>query len=68
MNGQFVGTFINAGYIAILAPCHSSLHSMLTICDTGKYHLKLNPTNESIKNFHSYLKMSTLKLPKNVSF
>ena len=33
MNGQFVGTFIYADDITILAPSHSSLQSMLTICD-----------------------------------
>ena len=32
-NGQFVGTFIYADDITILAPSHSSLQSMLTICD-----------------------------------
>ena len=33
MNGQFVGTFVYADDITILAPSHSSLQSMLTICD-----------------------------------
>ena len=33
MNGQFVGTFIYADDITMLAPSHSSRQSMLTICD-----------------------------------
>ena len=41
MNGQFVGTFIYADDITILAPYHSSLQSMLTICDqyASRHHL-----------------------------
>ena len=34
MNGQFVGTFINTDVITILALSHSSLRSMLTICNS----------------------------------
>ena len=46
MNGQFVGTFIYADDITILAPYHSSLQSMLTICDqyASRHHLIFNPT------------------------
>ena len=46
MNGQFVGTFIYADDITILAPSHSSLQSMLTICDqyASRHHLIFNPT------------------------
>ena len=44
--GQFVGTFIYADDITILAPSHSSLQSMLTICDqyASRHHLIFNPT------------------------
>ena len=46
MNGQFVGTFIYADDITTLAPSHSSLQSMLTICDqyASRHHLIFNPT------------------------
>ena len=46
MNGQFVGTFIYADDITRLAPSHSSLQSMLTICDqyASRHHLIFNPT------------------------
>ena len=46
MNGQFVGTFIYADDNTILAPSHSSLQSMLTICDqyASRHHQIFNPT------------------------
>ena len=46
MNGQCVGTFIYADDITILAPSHSSLQSMLTICDqyVSRHHMIFNPT------------------------
>ena len=46
MSGQFVGTFIYADDITILAPTLSCLQSMLTICDqyASRHHLIFNPT------------------------
>ena len=46
MNSQFVGTFIYADDITILAPSHSSLQSMLTICD--QYASKNKNKNKNI--------------------
>ena len=53
MNGQFVGTFIYADDITILAPSHSSLQSMLTICDqyASRHHLIFNPTRPNVCSF-----------------
>ena len=79
MNCQFVGTFIYADDITILAPSHSSLQSMLTICDqyASRHHLIFNPTktkcmffptNKNIKQFLVIFKMSLLNLLKNVVF
>ena len=49
MNSQFVGTFIYADDITILAPSHSSLHSMLTICDQyDRHHLIFNPSTGDV--------------------
>ena len=46
MNGQFVGIFIYADDITILAPSHPSLQSRLTICDQydSRHHQIFNPT------------------------
>ena len=77
MNGQFVGTFIYADDNTILAPSHSSLQSMLTICDqyASRHHQIFNPTktkcmffptNKNMKQCPLYLKMSLLNLLKNV--
>ena len=77
MNGQFVDTFIYADDITILAPSHSSLQSMLTICDqyASRHHLLFNPTktkcmffptNKIMKQFPVVYKMSPLNLFKNV--
>ena len=79
MNGQFVGTFIYADDITILAPSHSSLQSMLTICDqyASRHPLIFNPTktkcmffptNKNMKQYPVIFKMSLLNLLKNVVF
>ena len=79
MNGQFVGTFIYANAITILAPSHSSLQSMLTICDqyASRHHLIFNPTKTKCMFFHTnknmkqcpvIFKMSLLNLLKDVVF
>ena len=53
MNGQFVGTFLYADDITILLPSHSSLQSMLTICEqyASRHHLIFNPTNSKCMFF-----------------
>ena len=79
MNGQFVGTFIYADDITILAPSHSSLQSMLTICDqyASRHHMIFNPTktkcmffptNKNMRQCPVIFKMILLNLLKNVVF
>ena len=62
MNGQFVGTFIYADDITILAPSHSSLQSMLTICDqyASRHHLILNPTKTKCMFFLTTMTMTMI--------
>ena len=72
MNGQFVGIFIYADDITILAPSHSSLQSMLTICDqyASRHHLIFNPTktkcmffptNKNMKQWSVIFKNESMK-------
>ena len=71
MNGQFVGTFI----YAILAPSHSNLQSMVTICDqyASRHHLIFNPTktkcmffptNKNMKQFPVIFKNESIEFVK----
>ena len=79
MNGQFVGTFIYADDITILDLSHSSLQSMLTICDqyASRHNLIFNPTktifmffpaNNTMKQFSVIFKNKCINLLKNVVF
>ena len=79
MNGQFVGTFIYADDITILALSHSSLQSMLTICDqyASRHNLIFNPTktkrmffptNNTMKQFSVIFKNKCINLLMNVVF
>ena len=77
MNGQFVGTFIYADDITILASSHGSLQvqSMLTICDqyASRHHLIFNPTktkcmffptNKNMKQFPVIFKNESIEFVK----
>ena len=75
MNGQFVGTFIYADGITILAPSHSILQSMLTICDqyASRHHLIFNltktkcmffPTNKNMKQCPVTIKNESIEYVK----
>ena len=76
MNGQFVGTFIYADDITILAPYYSSLQSMLAICDqyASRHHLIFNltktkcmffPTNKNMKQFPVIFKNESIEFVKD---
>ena len=75
MNGQFVGTFIYADDTIILAPSHSSLQSMLTICDqyASRHDLIFNltkskcmffPTNKNMKQCPVIFKNESIEFVK----
>ena len=74
-NGQFVGTFIYADDITILAPSLSSFQSMLTICDqyASRHHLIFSPTktkcmffptNKNMKQFPVIFKNESIEFVK----
>ena len=60
MNGQFVGTFIYAHDITILAPSHCSLIKLLNICDdyATKHCLLFNPNKTKCMFFSHDKKVS----------
>ena len=79
MNGQFVGTFIYADDTTILTPSHSSLQSMLTICDeyASRHHLIFNPikikcmffpTNKNMKQCPVIFKNESIEFVKECCF